>query len=391
MRLHLLIFSLSFSVAHAQYFSENYLEARKRFITSSEVLQISNSQIQVGSASIPSKLDSDLTLNYTYIPAAHHNTNLLVVTSGVHGPEAFVGSAIQLQLLDRLKIKSLKSTGVLLIHSVNPFGFKYLRRSSENNVDLNRNFVINTNIFSQPNAGYDKVKHLLENQESVSSFSKIWNQTLIGLLELLTSGTTIADLIQAVGQGQYHSPQGLYYGGQTHEPHVDIFKKLISHFSYAYEKAAFIDLHTGIGKKNQLTLMTGMLTTEESWSDLQKVFPKNKNAYYTLYNGNTNAPLSIYGDIVDLFSESLRPKVSFAFTAEYGTLGDDMLTRFASIYRMIVENQGFHYGFSKPTLKQKFDPQFLKLFSPSSPSWRKSTLSKSQKMFEQIFNTTEIN
>lgn len=390
MRLHLLIFSLSFSIAHADFFSDSYIEARSKFIHLSQKLQNLNHFIEVGAAHIPSQIDPDLTLNYTYIPPTNSTNHLLVVTSGVHGPEAFVGSAIQVQLLHFMKNKRLKSTGLLLIHSVNPYGFKYLRRASESNVDLNRNFVVDENIFFQTNSGYDKVKHLLENQESVSSLSKIWNRTVFGLLQLLSSGTNLADIIQAVGQGQYHSPRGLYYGGQAHEPQVALFKKLISHYALSYEKAAFVDLHTGIGKKTQLTLMTGMSTTDNSWSELTKIFPQSTHAYYSLYNGSVSAPLSIYGDIVDLFSHTLKPKASFAFTAEFGTLGDDIITRLTSIHRVIVENQGFHHGYSSNKIKEKFDPLFLKVFNPPSDRWRKSTLQKSHKMFEQILSSTEI-
>ncbi len=35
----------------------------------------------------------------------------------------------------------LQNTGALLIHALNPYGFAWTRRVTEDNVDLNRNFV----------------------------------------------------------------------------------------------------------------------------------------------------------------------------------------------------------------------------------------------------------
>jgi hypothetical protein len=79
---------------------------------------------------------------------------VLVMVSGTHGVEGFSGSAIQIDWLlsggaDRLP----DGCSVLLIHAINPHGFAWLRRVTEDGVDLNRNFID----FAEPppvNAGY---------------------------------------------------------------------------------------------------------------------------------------------------------------------------------------------------------------------------------------------
>lgn len=77
----------------------------------------------------------------------------LIHSSGVHGVEGYLGSAVQIRFLhelvnrneDHLVVtnKSLatkyKMRRILLIHSVNPFGMRHHRRTNKNNVDLNRN------------------------------------------------------------------------------------------------------------------------------------------------------------------------------------------------------------------------------------------------------------
>ena len=65
---------------------------------------------------------------------------VLVLSSGVHGVEGFFGSAVQVALLERWANSPPLSTKVLLLHGLNPFGFAWLRRCDENNVDPGRNF-----------------------------------------------------------------------------------------------------------------------------------------------------------------------------------------------------------------------------------------------------------
>lgn len=62
---------------------------------------------------------------------------------GTHGVEAFTGSAIQIEFLREYAVKggSEKDPTMIFVHPMNPFGMKHLRRTNENNVDLNRNGV----------------------------------------------------------------------------------------------------------------------------------------------------------------------------------------------------------------------------------------------------------
>jgi len=70
---------------------------------------------------------------------------LLLHMSGVHGVEGHAGSAIQAKWLDMVAKKETtvpKGVTVVLVHVMNPYGFKHGRRYNENNVDLNRNMLV---------------------------------------------------------------------------------------------------------------------------------------------------------------------------------------------------------------------------------------------------------
>src|SRR4051812_33292522 len=65
---------------------------------------------------------------------------VLVHSSGVHGIEGYAGSAIQLQWLAEGLPALPSDVAIVIVHLLNPYGYAWLRRVNENNVDLNRNF-----------------------------------------------------------------------------------------------------------------------------------------------------------------------------------------------------------------------------------------------------------
>ena len=68
---------------------------------------------------------------------------LLVVSSACHGVEGFCGSGVQVALLedaDWHRAAPDAGVAVLYVHGLNPWGFSWWRRTTHENVDLNRNF-----------------------------------------------------------------------------------------------------------------------------------------------------------------------------------------------------------------------------------------------------------
>ena len=84
-----------------------------------------------------------LTIDITVVGAAKP-TSALVLSSGVHGVEGLFGSAVQLAFLEQLAARWQPPLvrPLFCIHAINPFGFAWQRRFNEDNVDLNRNFLL---------------------------------------------------------------------------------------------------------------------------------------------------------------------------------------------------------------------------------------------------------
>ena len=69
-------------------------------------------------------------------------TSVLLITSGTHGVEGFCGSGCQDAFLEqRLYERLPRNAAAVLVHALNPYGYSWHRRVTEDNVDLNRNFI----------------------------------------------------------------------------------------------------------------------------------------------------------------------------------------------------------------------------------------------------------
>ncbi|MEZ5229794.1 MAG: DUF2817 domain-containing protein [Acidimicrobiales bacterium] len=67
--------------------------------------------------------------------------NAIVVVSGTHGVEGYLGSALQRHHLETYDRDRTGGPVLVFVHALNPYGFSWVRRVNEDNVDLNRNFI----------------------------------------------------------------------------------------------------------------------------------------------------------------------------------------------------------------------------------------------------------
>ena len=167
---------------------------------------------------------------------------VLVTISATHGIEGFCGSGVQVHCL-RHGANQSPNVGLLHIHAINPYGFAWLRRVNEDNVDLNRNFID----FSQPlpdNPGYTELApHLLPKDLSSTTLLRA-NQALE--LYRQTHGERAYEI--AVSGGQYFHPKGLFYGGVEKSWSRKLIEKIVGDLDLARrERVAIIDFHTGLG------------------------------------------------------------------------------------------------------------------------------------------------
>ncbi len=160
------------NASNLAYFQESYGDCRQSFLAEAGLAPGQYDHAELFSVRVPSQSDPDLFIDFLYLPPLHDSGKLLVLSSGVHGVEGFTGSAVQQMFLRELLTQEvLMETGILFMHSVNPYGFKHLRRVTENNVDLNRGSGTDPSLFETSNPGYGVLNDMLNPQGKVSTLS----------------------------------------------------------------------------------------------------------------------------------------------------------------------------------------------------------------------------
>lgn len=355
------------------WFPQDYLQARARFRSHGETLPRDGGR--TGELKIPSRSDQDLTTDYIYLPAKKNKKALLVLSSGVHGVEAFAGSAVQDFFLNRLLPDlSRDDLGILLIHAVNPYGFKYLRRVSENNVDLNRNFDTQEALFAKKNPGYSQVEGLLNPKHPVDLGGFRYYFSFVDMVWKILRHS-MKPLRQAVLQGQYEFPRGLYFGGGSFEPQKELIQKLFSETAQGYGRILMIDLHTGYGEKGKLHLFGSAGLSAEEKTALQYVFSGS-----AIDTGDDEDFYSVHGDFTVFLGKLLPEAVAyFPMTFEFGTLDSQTYTgALKSISNMILENQGFHFGYKNPSDRETVRKRIEEMYYPRNPDWRSGVIEQTE-------------
>jgi hypothetical protein len=223
----------------AAFFAQSYAEARQKFRDAALAAGLDPF------AHVHPLLGRDgetLAMDVVRFGAADAGS-VLIVSSGCHGVEGFCGSGVQNALLADPgwhAAAGKAGVAVLYIHALNPYGFSWLRRTTHENVDLNRNFQD----FSQPlphNEDYDRLAHLL--------VPAIWPPTpeiKAGLAEFVTAHGPKA-LQTAISGGQYEHPQGLFYGGRNPTWSHQTLRHVLRDHGRRCARLGWLDLHTGLG------------------------------------------------------------------------------------------------------------------------------------------------
>jgi len=168
--------------------------------------------------------------------------NVLVLLSATHGVEGFNGSAAQVDFLNSAAPLP-DNVAALLIHAANPHGFAWLRRVTENGVDLNRNYVD----FSKSlpvNPGYEELADAI----MPDSLDAQALQACDARLSDYRAAHGQLAFEKALSAGQYTHPHGLFYGGTASTWSRTTCERIAADFRLSERKhVALLDFHTGLG------------------------------------------------------------------------------------------------------------------------------------------------
>lgn len=223
------------------YFSATYGEARDKFRAAAAEAGAKLVAFENPNAKGPN--GETLTTDVALLGSEKAERVYLTI-SGTHGAEGFCGSGAQIghfkdKLFDAMPANSL----AIMIHAINPYGFAHIRRVTEDNVDLNRNFQD----FSKPlpqNKAYAEVHDLLLPPVWEGQGRAAADQAIV---EYQQKNGAFAFQAAMTG-GQYTHPDGLFFGGQKPTWSNTTFRRILKELVPATtRKLVSIDFHTGLG------------------------------------------------------------------------------------------------------------------------------------------------
>jgi hypothetical protein len=293
---------------------------------------------------------------------------LLVLISGTHGVEGFTGSAIQAHWLPYLagQLELDRSTGVIILHALNPWGFAWLRRYDHEGIDLNRNFI-DFNAPLPANPAYDQLHEDLFNttSEPAVSSSEYWQAR---------SGP--GNFIDQVTRGQYRHADGLFYGGTAPSwSRLALEQLALNGPLHSARRVAVVDLHTGLGPYGYGEVINDHAPDHPGFG-LAKAW-YGENAVSVLLGESCSAPKT---GLLDFFWHDLLGNRGCFVTLEYGTYSTDKLLGLS------CDEQRYHNSYGRDSGRRKLDhPTVTSLhdfFYPADPAWRELVLFRAGQVLE---------
>lgn len=366
------------------YFAKNYVESRESFRDHLEYIQKKWPEATLTTKNIGK--EDDNTIDMIYSEALSSNDRVLFFTTGEHGIEGYAGAAVVHYFVENyLDQIDASTTGICLIHALNPWGMRHFRRVTENNVDLNRNYFYDENsVRKDVNKNYAKESDLFLPNGRITNLKeerhKLYAQLMKGLAK-----EGYAGLKKAKGMGQFQFERGVYYGGDTAEESAVFLKGMQEELLGTYPNVIHMDWHTALGPTNEVT----MVISEHDGRSVDEL----KEAY-NLKNVEKYTPEKVKGDSTNHFyklKEEAYPE-TYLLSAlfEFGTFGTNKQAELREFMTIILENHLYHEGAESVDDIQWILGEFEAMFYPNDPVWKKSVLNEARTGIEGVLKHERI-
>jgi hypothetical protein len=376
-------------------FSDGYYEAREKFRRA--VQEYPSDKMVLHTLALTTMTttttDDDLTIDIGVLRRS--STKMMIHVSGTHGVEGFAGSAVQHHLLESLTKDFISDDDslptLIFVHALNPFGFANLRRFNEHNVDLNRNYLSESEfkeaINQDPNhASYVDFMELMNPEES---FETRWDFFYIRVIQnIFAHGYT--KIKEALVSGNYHFPNTIFYGGTVMEQSHSLLRNFLSsEFDVnKVDTVGLIDLHTGLGPSGFDTIVLHDIDNDEG----KKIFGGSNNEFVDRISKlhsvapkhDADKAMSGYGKVIGSMLDGLPKDVfpsnakMYPVTQEFGTVPGVL------VFKAIrAENTMYQYD-SEHRLKYAEDLRDV-FYLKKNPVWKTKVIIRGEMVFNQLY------
>lgn len=302
-------------------------------------------------------------------PADAHRA--LILSSGTHGVEGFIGSGIQTLLLREGLARRLPGgVNLLMIHAINPWGMAHLRRVNEDNVDLNRNFRNHAEIPPE-NPYYERLADVVAPRSlSISSEATCWSRLA---WYRLTAGRAASQA--AVSGGQYARPDGLFFGGTSetwsNRTYQTILRRYLSHAT----EVISVDVHTGLGAFAAVELI---LNSPEGSPEYERAVAIWGPALVKATVSGASVSAHLDASLKLAVTRTLPAAAVTAVSLEFGTVPP------LAVFRALRAENWLHFngGWNNPRA-QRIKNRLLRSFHPDSERWEMLALAQGRAVVDR--------
>jgi hypothetical protein len=349
-------------VSIPECFSDSYAEARPKFCSAAAAAGGALRSWLNHKARGPS--GETLYLDTARFGAADAS-KMLVLIAGTHGVEGHCGSGAQIAWLHNGGPQRLpRDTGALLIHAINPYGFAWTRRVTEDNADLNRNFVDHDKAYPQ-NAGYEAL--------AAAILPKEWNEVTLAetarVFDAYAQNHGTFGLQSAISGGQYTHPDGVFFGGHKPTWSNRTVRAIARQELSDAHQVGIIDFHTGLGPFGHGELICAVAPSAKS-------FARAKSWYgdeMTSPEGGTSTSAVVVGVMTDAFPQELPDAEVTSIAIEYGTY-----TVGEVLNAVRADNWLHRRGELGSALGKAIKADIKERFFPSGDKWREMVWTRAE-------------
>jgi hypothetical protein len=347
-------------------FSNEYSEARAKFLS---VCANKNAQLEHFECPARGPYGEKLFMDVAQF-GNRKAKKILIYVSGCHGPEAYTGSALQVEWAGQHNWEQLDpEVSVILIHALNPFGFAWGTRTNEDLVDVNRNFINHDQPYLTMEA-YDNLHELLVPQQWGEKGSEAVSERLAVVTAKLKEA---GDLDKA----QHNHPDGIHFGGLSRCWSNMVASTVIRERAETAENIVLIDCHTGMGKYGQAELMSDLPDDLDNFKCAKEYFGSVLESTFT--DKSIGSPIS--GTLSEWVYELLPKKDVLGLTLEFGTYPVEEILPTALHCHWLAARDRLSSLKSVAVRKAH-----IELFSPKEKNWRTEVLSQSEAVLTAALN-----
>lgn len=353
-----------------EFYPLDYFAARERFVAACARHGFAHLALPIDA---PSPTSQPLSIDIGVAGPADASA-AIVLSSGIHGVEGFFGSAVQLAFLDSLAAnwQPPSKTRVILLHGLNPFGYAWRRRFNEENVDLNRNFLLAEETYSGAPPLSAQFRSVLTPRSFHGRVG--WWTARMGLL---AARHGIGAFWRTLPVGQYEYPDFLYFGGRDRSQTAVQIERALPALLGNSKEAVHLDFHTGLGRWAICDLLLGERESSDDVAWWREHFPNNvvkeavsSDRSYVVRGG--------FGPWLQARFNDCRYRYA---VAEFGTHSPRRVTQ------ALVEELRWHHRLGATAPDHWSRHQLADVFVPRDPRWRTTALNMGLKLVRHALDS----